>query len=101
MPVSPPDVPQLTSANLPDASEAALARERIRHWSPRPGSLEARVLSAAMTEFGAWRLCARRECRRASRCAAARVECFALDHAFVCARLRPRLVAALQAKDGA
>ena len=95
-----PDQPQVTDAGPPDASKAALASERIRRWNPRPGSATARILRAVMTEIEAWRFCQRRDCGRARRCAAARVDCFAHHHAFVCAELRPRLVAALREADG-
>ena len=100
MSVSPRDVPKLTFADPPDARDAALVRQRIRLWNPRPGSAEAAILRAVMTEIEAWRFCQRRDCGRARRCAAARVDCFAHHHAFVCAELRPRLVAALREADG-
>ena len=96
---SPQNFPQLTAADLPDAQDAALARERNRNWKFTPGSLEARVFSTAMTAFGAWRLCKRRQCRRARRCAAPRVDCFAFHHAFVCAHLPPMLITALNMKE--
>ena len=91
-----PDQPHVTDADAPAAGDAALARDRIRRWNPQPGSATARLLRAVMTEIEAWRFCQRRDCGRARRCAAARVDCFAHHHAFVCAELRPRLVAALR-----
>ena len=90
------DLPKLTDADVPDAREMAFADERIRRWNPAPGSEMARLMQKVMTQIEAWRSCEKSGCRRASRCTAPRVDCFARHHAFVRNEVRPRLVAALQ-----